>query len=100
MKTYTMKQIVIFLNYTQLAHDERIKFVETLSEDEAKELFQFVLDYMIHITVSQFVNPQVNEVSEIEETDSLADLFKDEIIDETDNYPEANEIINKIKNMK
>ena len=96
MKTYTMKQIVIFLNYTQLAHEERIKFADTLSEDEAKELFQFVLDYMIHITVSQFVNPQVNEVSEIEETDSLADLFKDEL----DNYPEANEIINKIKNMK
>ena len=96
MKTYTMKQIVIFLNYTQLAHEERIKFAETLSEDEAKDLFKFVLDYMIHITVSQFVNPQVNEVSEIEETDSLADLFKDEL----DNYPEANEIINKIKNMK
>ena len=96
MKTYTMKQIVIFLQYTQLAHDERIKFAETLSEDEAKDLFKFVLDYMIHITVSQFVNPQVSEVEEVEEIDSLADLFKDEL----DNYPEANEIINKIKNMK
>ena len=96
MKTYTMKQIVNFLNYTQLAHDERIKFAETLSENEAKELFQFVLDYMIHITVSQFMNQQPeSEVRQSEETDSILDLFKDET-----SYSEANDIINKIKNMK